>query len=115
MTGPDLAATLHPARLPEAFAALGRDDLLAAFGIGLVLAALGLTLAAPVLRPRSRRPSWQARCAALADLPDAEAQVESLRLLAETGADLPPETRAALYAGQLDPAALAALLRVDRG
>lgn len=114
MTGAEMAANLHPARLPEAFAALGRDDLLAAFGIGLVLAALCLTVFAPVLRPRIRPPSWQARLAGLADLPPAEAEVERLRLLAAAGAHLTASDRVALYAGRLEPSALEERLRAVR-
>lgn len=111
MTGPEMVAMLHPARLPEAFTAPGWDDFLSAFGIGLVAAAALLTLIMPALHRRVRPPSWHSRLAAIARMPPAEGDLARLRLLAEAGVALPPDQRAALYAGRLDPAALDDLLR----
>lgn len=112
----DLALRLHPPRLPEAFAALGWDDALAAFGIGLLLAALILTLAGPALRRRESPPSLARRFAEAAALPPEERLLALVRLLESRGGRLSEAERAALYAGApLDPAALEARIRAGRG
>ena len=66
---PGIVAALHPPRLPAAFIATGWQDLLAAFGLGLLLAALAFALLAPLLRPRVRRESLATRIARLDALP----------------------------------------------
>lgn len=114
----DLVAALHPPRLPEEFAALGWDDLLAAFGIGMLVAALILLLIGPLLVRRPRLPRLAARIAALEALSPHEHLLALARLQAERGGAVPPELRAGLYAREpADPAALAAAImgRAPRG
>ena len=111
---PDLAG-LHPPRLPAEAVATGWPDLLAAFGLGLLLAALAALLLAPLLRTRPRRESLRARLARAGTLPPAARLLAQLRLLEETGTPLPPDVRAALYtAAPPDPAALDVLIRRGR-
>lgn len=109
---PDVVADLHPPRLPAAFIDTGWQDLLAAFGLGLVLAALAFALLAPLLKPRPRRESVATRLDRLAALPPGDRLVGQLRLAAETGTALPGDVRAALYGPTPpDPARLDALIR----
>lgn len=111
----DIVAELHPPRLPAAFIDTGWQDLLAAFGLGLLLAALAFVLLAPLLKPRPRRESVAARLARLAALPAEERLLGQLRLAAETGTALPDDLRAALYGpAPPDPARLDALIRGRR-
>ncbi|WP_225029485.1 hypothetical protein [Xinfangfangia pollutisoli] len=111
MTPADLIAALHAPRLPEGFTALGWDDLLAAAGLGLVLAALVLALLGPILRPRPRRLRPAERIAATAALPPADRLLALARLLQDLGGQLPDDQRAALYAGLPgDPARIEALI-----
>ncbi|WP_395540501.1 hypothetical protein [Neotabrizicola sp. sgz301269] len=111
MTLEDLVAQLHPPRLPEEFAALGWNDVLAAMGLGFVLAALLLTILGPLLRPRTRPPRPAALIARAARLPPQERLLALARLLSETGGTLPEDQRAALYAGQPgDPGRIEALI-----
>lgn len=115
MTPPPIVADLHPPRLPAAFIDTGWQDLLAAFGLGLFLAALAFALLRPLLTPRPRREGVAARLARLAALPPDERLLGQLRLAAETGTPLPDDLRAALYAKEPpDPARLDALLRGRR-
>ncbi len=112
---PDIVAELHPPRLPAAFIDTGWQDLLAAFGLGLVLAALAVALLAPLLRPRPRRESVATRLDRLGALPPEDRLLGQLRLAAETGTALPEDVRAALYAPiPPDPARLDALIRGRR-
>lgn len=108
----DLAESLHPPRLPEAFATLSAADLLAAFGLGLILAALILTLALPLLRRRPSRPGLKARLAGARALPEAERSLAFARILSETGTPLPEDLRQGLYSRDgADPARIEALIR----
>lgn len=112
---PAIVANLHPPRLPEAFAALGWPELLAGVGIGLMLAALIVTLAAPALRRRPRRITPRARIAAAALLPPEERLLALTHLLHDRGGTLPEDQRAALYSGQGgDPARIEALILAGR-
>jgi hypothetical protein len=112
---PPIVAELHPPRLPAAFIATGWPDLLAAFGLGLLLAALAFALLRPLLRSRPRRASTAARLAALADLPLDDRLLGQLRLLAEKQSPLPDDLRAALYGRTPpDPDRLDALIRGRR-
>lgn len=113
MTG--IVAQLHPARLPESFTALGWPDLLAGFGIGLLAAALILTLIAPLLRRRPPRTRLPDRIAATRSLPPAERLLALAGLLTELGGHLPDDQRDALYAGAAgDPARVEALILSHR-
>ncbi len=111
---PEVVLQLHPPRLPEAFATLGPADLATAFGAGLVLSALVLTVAAPLLRRRPARPALSARIAAARILPPEERLLALTQLLAERGVVLPGDQRRALYTGAADPARLEALIRATR-
>src|SRR5690606_28999977 len=99
----DLIKALHPPRLPEAYATLGAMDLLAAFGIGLLLAALVLTLIAPLLQRRPRRVSLSARIESARALPPADRLLALTRLLASRGGAIPEELRPLLYRGSPPP------------
>jgi len=108
---PDILAELHPPRLPASVVATHWADLLAAFGLGLLLAALAVALLAPLLRPRPRRESVAARLARARTLPPGDRLIAQLALLRETGTPLPADLQAALYtATPPDPAALDALI-----
>jgi hypothetical protein len=112
---PDIVAELHPPRLPAEFTSPGWPDLLAAFGLGLLLAALVVALVAPILRPRPRRETPAMALARLRDLPPAQRQLGQLRLLAAAGTPLPDDLRAALYGPTPpDPERLDALIRGAR-
>jgi hypothetical protein len=114
MTPPPLTG-LHPPRLPADFVATGWPDLLAAFGLGLLLAALACAVAAPLLKPRPRRQSLRARLAQLASLPPEDRLLGQLALLRARGAPLPADLRARLYARTPpDPELLDDLLRGRR-
>jgi hypothetical protein len=109
---PEIVADLNPPRLPAEFIATGSPDLVAAFGVGLLLAALAAVLIGPLLKPRPRRQSLAARLAELRSLPPEDRQLGQLRLLRATGRPLPDEMRAALYGWTPpDPAALEGLVR----
>ena len=113
---PPIVAELHPPRLPAAFIATGWPDLLAAFGLGLLLAAVACLLVAPLLKPRPRRAEHRRPARPAASLPPAE------RLLAPA----PPPRRDRHPAARRisgprstagtppDPAALDALIRARR-
>ena len=113
---PGIVAQLHPPRLPEAFAALHWGDVLAGFGLGLLLAWGLLILLGPMLRRRPRAIRLPERVAATRGLPAQDRLLALARILSETGGTLPAEQRAALYSGTADPEALERLiLRGARG
>ena len=110
-----IAEQLHPPRLPESFVAPHWGDFLAAFGLGLLLAAIILMLAGPVLQRRPRPPGLKARIAAAESLPGSERLLALTRLLIERGGTLPEDQRQALYRGQPgDPARIEALILQTR-
>lgn len=109
---PGIVAELNPPRLPAEFIGTGWPDLLAAFGLGLVLAALAAALIGPLLRPRPRRRRIADRLAQLRALPPDERLLGQLRLLEATGTPVPDVMRAALYGRTPpDPADLEDLVR----
>lgn len=115
----DLIASLHPPRLPEAFATLGAMDLLAAFGIGLLLAVLILSLAGPLLQRRPRRIGLSAQIAETKSLPPQDRLLALTRLLSTRGGAIPDEMKDLLYRGAPPPsdselAAVEALIRRGR-
>ena len=113
---PDIVHDLHPPRLPADFVSLGWPDLLAAFGVGLILAGLALIVLQPLLRPRRRPLHLNDRIAAAATLPHDERLIALSALLADRGQPLPDDLRHALYAGTpYDPARAEALLRKPAG
>lgn len=97
----DLIAALHPPRLPESFAALSMNDLLAAFGLGLLLAGLVLTVCAPLMQRRARRPGINERLRAIAPMLPQERAFELARLLQERGGTLSEDERQQLYTGEI--------------
>lgn len=108
---PDILAELHPPRLPADFTVPGWPDLLAAFGLGLLLAALIAALLGPVLRPRPRKASLAHDLARLRALPPDARLLGQLRLMAARGAALPEDLRAQIYGPTPpDPDRLDALL-----
>lgn len=109
---PDVVRDLHPPRLPDAFVATEWGDLLAAVGLGLLLAALILALGAPFLQRRKRQPRISDRIAAAALLPPQERLLVLVQILTERGGQLPEDLRVALYTpGAADPARIEALIR----
>lgn len=115
----DLVASLHPPRLPEAFATLGAMDILAAFGIGLLLAVLILSLTAPLLQRRPRRIGLSAQIAEARALPPQDRLLALTRLLSARGGAIPEEMKPLLYRGTPPPsdrelAAVEALIRRGR-
>lgn len=93
----DLIQTLNPPRLPADFVRTGAADLLAAFGIGLLIAAVLVFVLAPLLqrRPPRRRSTEVLR--ELRAMPAPERLIAAARLLAERGLALPETYSAALY------------------
>ncbi len=109
MTQDELVERLAPPRLPEEFLSVGLQDLLGAFGVGLIAA----LILAPFLRPfLSRRvplaDEVRARLAALAGLGRDERLLRRAELLAEYGVPLEGAERDALYRpdAEVDEAAL---------
>ena len=113
---PDIVADLHATRLPADFVTLGWPDLVAAFGIGLVMAGVILTVLQPLLRPRPRPMRVEDQIANAAKLPPPDRLFALSTLLAERGGPLPDGLRHALYAGTaFDPAQVEALIRAAPG
>ena len=95
----ELVQTLNPPRLPAEFVRTGMADILAAFGIGLLIAAVLIFILAPLFR---RRPAPRRAVDALGELrglPASDRLVAAARLLAERGAALPDSCHDALYLG----------------
>ena len=112
---PEIVAELHPPRLPATAVATHGADLLAAFGLGLLLAALAAAILAPLLSPRPRRETAAARLDRARILPPEERLVVQLTILREKDIPLPPDLRAALYTpDRPDPERLEALARGRR-
>lgn len=108
MTQADLIAALPEGRLPPSLLDLGAADLLALFGLGLVLAALVAILALPLL---DRKPSLRARVRATRGLPAEERMLEIARILGH----LPPDLQAAAYRGEVVPDAVIERLALKAG
>lgn len=103
---------LHPPRLPESFLALQWGDYLAAFGLGLLAAALILALLGPFFRRRIRPATIDQRLQETRDLPAPQRLLALTRILTEMGGTLPEDQRNALYQGRAgNPEALEALIR----
>lgn len=109
---PELVDALHDPRLPEAFTRLTIWDGMLALGLGLLLAALVLTLAAPLLKPRPRRASLSGRLGHAASLPPQERLLALARIAHDRGIALPDDIRDSLYSGRdADPAKIEAFIR----
>lgn len=108
MTPAELIAALHPPRLPEGTATLGPGALVAAFGLGLLLALAAFALVRPVLRARLRPAGAEALLARLRTLPPEARPLAAARIFAALGASLPEAVVAALYrpGAVLDPDAV---------
>jgi hypothetical protein len=108
----DIVAALHPPRLPAEFTTPVWQDFLSAFGVGLLLAALILTIAAPALHRRPRALRMSDRLSAAATMPLQERMAALAQLLAEAGGTLPEDQRTALYSGHgADPEMIEGLVR----
>ncbi len=96
--GAELAAELRPARLPSDMAALGWQDAVAGFGLGLIAAWLLFLLLRPFLR-RKARPGEAAvaRLRAAAGLPGEERLLQQARVLKDVRPEVEPDWRDALY------------------
>lgn len=92
MTQDELVAALPPGRLPPELIQIAPADLLLCFGLGLIVAALLLTLARPFL---DRRPSLRARIRDTRGLPGPERLLAIARILGH----LPDGLRQAAYRG----------------
>ena len=101
MTPLDVIRDLHPPRLPEAFAALGWPELLAAFGLGLLLALAIHAVIRPVLTRRPRV-ALEPQLVRLRTLPPQERALAQARLLTRLGGSVPPDVAHLLYVA--DPA-----------
>lgn len=97
MTGFDVLRDLHPPRLPEDFAALVWPEVLAGFGLGLLLALVIFAIVRPVLTRRPA-PKIGPHLLRLRALPPEECLLAQARLLSSLGGALPAELHAALYA-----------------
>lgn len=94
----DLVPRLHPPRLPPDFTQMGWADLLAGFGLGLILAALLIWIALPFLRKRRRPPTLAQQLREIRTLPPPDRLLALTRLLARRKGQLPDDLRHALYA-----------------
>ncbi|TPE50233.1 hypothetical protein [Amaricoccus solimangrovi] len=109
MTPAEVVAALHGPRLPEGTASLGPGALVAAFGLGLLIALALFALARPVLRARRRAPRPADLLARLAALPDTARPLAAARLFGHLGAPPPEAVAARLYRptpAPLDPRTL---------
>ena len=107
----DLVHTLNPPRMPAEFVRTGAADILAAFGVGLLIAAALVFVLAPLFRRRPARRRAADALGELRALPASERLVAGARLLAERGVALPDRYRDALYLGTpYDPADLERLV-----
>lgn len=93
----DLVRQLHPPRLPVEFTQMGWPDLLAGLGLGLLLAALAVTLAAPFLRARPRPVSIAQRLKDSRSLPPNDRLLVVMAAFSQQGGKLPDDLRDALY------------------
>ena len=97
MTPAELLAALHDPRLPQGTAGLDAGALVAAFGLGLLIA-LGLfALARPALRTRARAPRPGELLARIAALPEEARPLAAARLFASLGAPAPSSVARSLY------------------
>ncbi|WP_299359873.1 hypothetical protein [uncultured Paracoccus sp.] len=108
----EIVDALHGPRLPEAFTQLTIWDVALALGLGLLLAALILTVAAPLLSRRPARPVLSDQLRRAASLPAQERLLALARLAGDRGVALPDDIKAALYRrGGTDPTRLEDLIR----
>ena len=93
----EMVAALHPVRPPASLGGLDLGALVAAFGLGLLLAVAGFALVRPVLRRRQHPPRPGALLARLGALPPEARSLAAARVFGALGAPLPPPLAAALY------------------
>ena len=93
----EMVAALHPMRPPASLVGLDPGALIAAFGLGLLLALAGFALVRPVLRRRQRPPRPDVLLARIGALPAEAQSLAAARAFAALGAPLPPPLAAALY------------------
>ena len=96
-TPAEIVAALHPVRPPASLAGLDAGALVAAFGLGLLLALAGFALVRPVLSRRHRPPRPGALLARLGALPPEAQPLAAARVFGALGAPLPAPLAATLY------------------
>lgn len=106
----EVAAALHPARLPESFTQLGAADLLFAFALGLLAASLAMALLRPLMRGRAKGLALPEAVARASRLPPEAAMAELAALAGQRGLTLSPPEREALYK-RTSPEAVESLAR----
>lgn len=114
MTVEELVSALHPPRLPVGTATLGPGALIAAFGLGLLVALVLFAIARPAFRARLKPARPSDLVAGLAALPPEARPLAAARLFARLGAAPPDSVTSRLYrpeAPPLDAEALGEALR----
>lgn len=114
MTPEITAADLHPPRLPESFAALHASDMLAALGIGFLLAALIHLALRPAAKPARNDRDEDDNSFTSSDLSAAERLSRRAALFTRLGGRLPPDLRDSLYRPQSPDQLRRADERLDR-
>lgn len=97
MTTEEVVAALHPPRLPVGTAALGPGALIAAFGLGLLIALVLFALARPAFRARRKAAGPPDFIAGLAALPPEARPLAAARLFTRLGAAPPESVTTRLY------------------
>lgn len=93
----EIAAQLHPPRLPEAFTATGLPEYLLAMGLGLLLACLIYALLVPFARGKPKAVPVQQRIKAALALPPETALLHLAQVAKDQGLALTKAEHAALY------------------
>ncbi|MEI4485042.1 hypothetical protein V8J36_02485 [Frigidibacter sp. MR17.14] len=114
MTPEIAAADLHPPRLPESFAALHASDMLAALGIGLLLATLIHLALRPAAKPARTDRDHDDNALISDDLSAPERLSRRAALFTRLGGRLPPDLRDSLYRSQSPEQLRRADERLDR-
>lgn len=96
-TPAEIVAALHPVRPPASLVGLEAGGLVAAFGLGLLLALAGFALVRPVLRKRPPPQRPGTLLARLGALPPEAQPLAAARVFTALGASLPPALTATLY------------------
>ncbi|PZQ51541.1 MAG: hypothetical protein DI556_05140 [Rhodovulum sulfidophilum] len=97
MTPEEFIAALHAPRLPEGAAGLDAGALVAAFGLGLLIAFGFFALVRPAFRARRGAPRPGELLAGLAALPEAARPLAAARLFSGLGAPVPETVARGLY------------------
>lgn len=103
MTTEEVVAALHPPRLPMGTASLGPGALIAAFGLGLLIALALFAFARPAFRARREAVKPSDLLAGLATLPPEARPLAAARLFSRLGAAPPDAVTTRLYAPKAPP------------